>query len=142
MSSAYDIASYVAVTLAKGTLGSTVMVNIRPDQPDNLIAVFEYGGRPSDSGMGNPDSDALENVNVQIVVRNKDASVAHSTAYSIYKSLDGLGGVTINSTEYLFMRALQPPFLLSRDSSGAQPVGAGNRAAFAFNLEIEKRRTT
>ena len=141
MSTALDIATYVAVTLAKGTLGSTVMVNIRPDQPDNLISVTEYPGEMSDSGMGNPDSTALDNARVQVLVRNKDASVAHSTAVSIYESIDGIGHVTINGVEYTFIRALQPPFLIGRDQSGAQPVGAGNRVMFGFNLRVQKRRS-
>ena len=133
MSAAHDIATYIAGTLDKGTLGTDVFVNDMPDLPANQIVVYEYGGRQAELGMGNPNPDALEYVSCQVAVRNKRADTAQATAYSIYNSIDGKGGLTINGVSYLFLRALQPPFPLERDKS--------SRVTFVFNLEIQKRRS-
>lgn len=133
MSAAYDIASYIATTLAKGTLGTTIFVNGVQDTPDDQIVVYEYGGAPSDLGMGSANADALENVNVQVYVRDNDSSAAYGVIYAIYKALDGLCDVTINSVAYLFMRALQPPFIFQRDSR--------ERTAYVFNMRVQKRRS-
>jgi hypothetical protein len=128
VSCAYDIASYIASTLGYGTLGTSIFVNAEYDQPDEQIVVYEYGGKPSDMAMGLPDPSPLENVSIQIMVRKNSAQNAQETAYAIYKALDGNGDVTINSVEYLFLKALQPPFLLEA-------------CTFVFNMEVQKRRS-
>ena len=134
MSCAYDLAYYVANTLSKGTLGVNVYCNLLFEDPDNQIAIAEYGGRPADMAMGGTaDPDALEYPSVQVCVRNLNAQTAYETAYSIYKSLDGLGSVTINGNTYDYMKALQPPFIEDRDTSG--------RATVRFNLWVTRRRS-
>jgi hypothetical protein len=132
MSCAYDLAYYIANTLGKGSLANTVFCNWLPDEPTNCIAVYEYGGSQSDAGMGVPDAAPLENVTVQVVVRNANAVTAQATAYDVYKSLDGLGDVTINGVDYRWMRAAQPPFLLSREDK---------EVMFTFNMEVQKGRS-
>ena len=131
-SPAYDVASYIASTLAKGTLGTDLFVNDLPSSPDNAIAVFEYGGSGSAKGMGS-DAHPLENSAVQIVVRNCDASQAQATAYAIFTAFDQLVTVTINSNAYSSLEPMQPPFLLERDASA--------RVIFAFNMETQRVRT-
>jgi hypothetical protein len=131
MSAAYDFASYLA-TLGYGTVGTSIRVNFIADSPDNQISVYEYGGAQSGLGHGNPDADALEQVFLQVRVRNLSAATAQSTAYAIYKAIDGKGGVTVGAVEYLYFKALQAPYLLERDET---------TVTFIFNVEIQKRRS-
>ena len=133
MSAAFDLATYIADTLSQGTVGTDIRVNDMTELPAAQIVVYEYGGRYADLGMGNPDVDALENPNCQVAVRNKRPDTAQATAYLIYNSLDGKGSLTINGVAYLFLRAMQPPFLLERDKA--------SRVTFAFNVEVQKRRS-
>ncbi len=134
MSANYDLANYISSVLNKGTYGTDVFSNVLFETPDNQIAVHEYGGKPSDMAMGGTaDPDALEHPSVRVDVRNLRADNASSIAYSIFKSLDGLGGVTINGTLYDYIRALQPPFILERDSKG--------RVTVACNYWVTKRRS-
>lgn len=131
MSAAYDVAAYLA-TLGYGTVGTSIRVNFVADSPDNQVSVYEYGGAQSGLGHGNPDADALEQVFLQIRVRNLSASTAQSTAYAIYKALDGKGDVTVGTVVYLYFKALQPPYLLERDDT---------TVTFVFNVELQKRRS-
>jgi hypothetical protein len=129
---AYDVAFYIAGTLAQGVLATNVFVNDLPSSPDNVIAVFEYGGSGSGKGMGS-DAHPLENSALQIVVRNCDASQAQAIAYAIFTAFDQLVTVTINSNAYTSFEPMQPPFLLERDANA--------RVVFAFNLEDQRVRT-
>ena len=104
MSAAFDLATYIADTLSQGTVGTDIRVNDMTELPAAQIVVYEYGGRYADLGMGNPDSDALENPNCQVAVRNKRPDTAQATAYLIYNSLDGKGSLTINGVAYLLDR--------------------------------------
>lgn len=129
---AYDIAKYICDTLSLGTFGTTVFCNTMPASPDNLISTYEYGGAPSSMPMGSVPASAIEHPSVQVEVRNTSSRTARSTAYTIYKALDGLGDVTLQGVTYMHMFALQPPFPLE--------VDANNRTIFAFNLWISKGR--
>jgi len=132
-SSAYDLAYYIRNTIGKGTvLGTDVMVNYMPDSPDNCIAVYQYGGDPSNRGMG-ADTGALENYALQVGVRNTNPETAESTCYDIYTALDEMSAnIEINSTTYTWFHPLQPPFLLERDSL--------SRTTYVFNLECQRVR--
>lgn len=132
-SPAYDLAYYIRNTIGKGTrLGTDVMVNFMPDSPDNVFAIFQYGGNESNRGMG-ADAGALENFALQIDVRNTNPQTAESDCYDIYKAIDGLAGnATINSVMYTWLHPMQPPFILERDSR--------QRVTFIFNLEVQRIR--
>ena len=142
-SAAYDLAYYVRNTLGKGTaLGTDIFVNYMPNADPgpvanpaiDCISVFQYGGGPSNRGMG-ADTGALENTRLQVDVRNHDPNQAESICRDIHESLDELGSnVTINSTVYTWFHPLQPPFLLERASDGKQTT-------FAFNLECQRVRS-
>lgn len=132
MSCPFDIATYIASTLAMGTLGTNVFVNSMPNSPDSAVTVYEYSGWPTTIGMGNPDTDVLENLSLQVATRHPESSTAHARAQTIYRGLDGRGDLTINGVTYLWLRAAQAPFLLKRDEN--------QRETFVFNLAVQRRR--
>jgi len=132
-SPAYDLAYYIRNTIGKGTaLGTDITVNYMPDSPAACFAVFQYGGMPSDRGMGS-DTGALENYACQVNVRNSNAQTAEADCYAIYKAFDQLVNVTINSSVYTWIHPLQPPFLLERDGQ--------QRVTFVFNCEVQRVRS-
>ena len=134
-SPAYDLAYYIRNVLGRGTaLGTDVFCNDLPNAPDNAISVFQYGGMPSNRGMGS-DTGALENASLQVAVRNANPETAESIARGIQESLDEIGtDITISgSATYTWLHPLQPAFLLERDQS--------KRVTFVFNLECQRVRS-
>jgi hypothetical protein len=64
-----------------GITGDTFLL-IMPDQPDNAVALFQYGGPPPDYSLPYDES------SIQILVRGKgDPRPIHQRAQSIYNAL-------------------------------------------------------
>lgn len=115
-----------------GTRGTDIFTNFIPDSPDNLIATFDVPGPPPPHSMGGTSvNPALEIHGIQINVRNVSAEQAQSKMYDIFKELDGTGGVTLNAREYLYIEAVQTPFLLDRDEK--------ERVTFTCNFLVTRR---
>jgi hypothetical protein len=131
-SPAYDICYYIRNVIGKGTaLGEDIMCNFMPAEGSNVIAVFAYGGSPSNRGMGH-DTGALENGNLQIGVRHADSEAAEQTARDIHRHFDELSSnVTINGNVYTWLHPLQPPLLLERTA---------HAVTFSFNVEVQMVR--
>jgi hypothetical protein len=67
-----------------GIAGDTFLLTM-PDQPDNGVAIYRYGGPRSDTEM------AYDTINIQIVVRGKgDPRPVEQRAQNIYNSLQSL----------------------------------------------------
>ncbi len=110
-----------------GTLGTDIFLAYRPDEPDEVISIYDTGGYPAELEL--PDLRRT----VQILVRGKSYATTHSRIWQIYKLLDRPGErLILANGRKMIARAMQPPTLLDRD--------AVNRVLFVFNLTIITRR--
>ena len=105
-----------------GTLGADISLADRPDQPDDVITIYDTGGFPAELEL--PDLRRT----AQISVRGKSYQAAHSRIWQIYKLLDRPEErlITANGRK-MIARAMQPPTFIDRDAS--------NRVLFVFNLQ-------
>jgi hypothetical protein len=128
-----ELALYLQ-TQGLGTVGTTIFKGTLPDQPDACTAVFEYAGLPSEKTFSpTPGAAVEEKPRVQIVCRGikQDYQTPRTQADAIWKALDGLGNVTMSGTGYLWIEALQSPFLMRRDEN--------ERVYIAVNYQVMKR---
>jgi hypothetical protein len=110
------------------TWGTDVFLNGVPDQPNNLVALFDPGGLPpSDSYTSGNDRPK-----VQVRVRNANQASAEAKIWNIYRALHQLSGVTLAGDSYIVdATALQTPTWLGRDQN--------NRAEYVFNVQFTRR---
>lgn len=105
-----------------GTLGTDIFLGMRPDQPDDLVAIFDTGGFPAELEI--PDLCRT----VQVTVRGKSYATAHGRIWQVYHLLDRPDDrLVIANGRKMIARAMQPPTLLDRDAT--------NRVMFVFNLQ-------
>lgn len=122
-----DVGSYlISLGLAKG-MGVDVFLNTRPDQPDNLISIFDTGGYPAELSIPN-----LRRT-IQVMVRDMSYSAGRERIWALFKALDKPGNrvITMNGRK-THTRAMQPPVPIDRDAS--------NRVLFVFNVEVVTSR--
>lgn len=118
-----DIAQFLIANGQATAIGNDVFLDNRPDQPDNLISIFEYAGPPTTIGV-----EALDR-RVQILVRNKSYATARQKAWVIFNLLDNPERISqYTSNRWAVANALQTPFKLEVDTS--------NRTVFVFNLSV------
>lgn len=105
-----------------GTLGADIFLADRPDEPDDVIAIYDTGGFPAE-----PELPDLRRT-VQISVRGKSYAATYSRIWQIYRLLDRPAErlITANGRK-MIARAIQPPTFNKRD--------AANRITFVFNLQ-------
>lgn len=104
-----DIASYLE-TQAVGTVGTDIFKGILPEEPGDIISLWESG----EAG----DSLLHAGVDVQtitFVIRAETYSSARSKAESVKNMLHGISEVTPVSTRIILMKANGPPSLLGYD---------------------------
>ena len=109
----------------------SIFRNFLPAEPDSVITMIETGGLPPIHAMASsPGQAKVEQPGVQILVRHNVSDTARVNIDSVFKSVDGFRTRTINGVRYLWMTAVQSPFLFDRDES--------RREIFAFNLHVVK----
>jgi hypothetical protein len=117
-----DLAQFL---IASGiALDNEIFTDARPDEPDNVVCLFEYSGPPTTTGV-----EALDR-RVQVFVRNKSYTMAREKAWAIFNLLDQPENREIHVTteRWMICKALQTPFKLETDSLG--------RSVFVFNLAV------
>lgn len=99
-----------------------------PDQPDNVVVLYEYAGMPTRAG------DESSDRNVQITVRNVNPAQARQKIHQIFNLLDTplerIHDVTVS--RWAVMYARQTPFKLRVDEKG--------RHIYALNLGVTTHR--
>lgn len=124
-----DIASYLQAHGA-GTVGTNLFKGYMPDQPDDLVALFEYAGETMELTMS-PDP-TLERPGLQARVRSRTYQAGRAKIESVVTILHGLAEATLGGTRYLLIQANQSPEFLGLDAS--------NRNEFVVNFSILKER--
>lgn len=115
---------------ADGTIVTDVFLSFMPDDPDQVIAVFEVGGDTPDATEGTQ----YDLIQFQIIVRGpirqetSSYDTARAKAAQVFTSLHD---ATI--TGYVYIQALH---------GGVIPIGedANNRAEVSINFEALKER--
>lgn len=98
---------------------------------DALLALIEVPGLPPERVHTRRDA-VIEQPVIQVLARGlqHDYVEARTRAQTAWLALDGLANVTLNGTHYLWIQALQSPFLLRTDAMG--------RAVIIFNIRCAK----
>jgi hypothetical protein len=125
-----DIAGYLQ-TQGIGTVGKDLFKGYMPDQPDNMIALFEYAGSPMELTMGTGDP-TLERPGLQVRVRNKLYPVGRAKVEQVVDVLHGLTEQVLGGKRYLLIRANQSPESIGLDAS--------NRSELVVNFSVLKER--
>lgn len=107
-----------------GTVGADIFLGLMPDQPDNLVVLFEYAGSPPDLHWNG------EYPGLQVRVRNKSYAAARAKIGEIMTLLHGLHEMTLSGTRYLLIKARGSPEVLKREAS--------NRVELVLNFEVMK----
>jgi hypothetical protein len=108
--------------VAKG-VASVVYKDIAPDQPDILVALYEYeGSNPVAQIDGSSRS-------IQVMVRDVSAAAAKLKIKGIYNSLITEDGILdLTDTRWCTIYLKQPPFKMKVDES--------NRSYYVFNVAV------
>ena len=85
-------------TLLTG-ITSSIYIDILPDTPDDLIAIFSDGGMQPDYTFGNGNV-AMQKPTINIIVRSTIRSTVITYMASIKTALSGKVNQTLNSTLY------------------------------------------
>jgi len=124
-----DVANYLINNSLATSIGTDIFLDNKPDQPDNIVSIFEYAGS-STTGVS-----ALDR-RIQISVRNKSYSVARSKAWEIFNLLDKSEnkgeGIQLTQNRVSVINALQQPFKLETD--------VNERSVFICNYAIATTR--
>jgi len=101
---------------------------------DAVMAIIESAGMPP-FHVHNQQAASFERPTAQIVTRGEPYgyATARIRAQAAFDALDGLANVTLGSTYYLSIQALQSPFFLHIDQAG--------RPVIVFNVLIQKALT-
>lgn len=115
-----------------GTVGTSLYKGQMPATPNVCGAVLDAGGLRPEYVMGSTGTISTERPKLQIRFRGEpgDYATPRGRAETAYRALAAVANQTINSTRYLSITPVQPPFTLNRDQN--------NRFEVGFNVEIEK----
>jgi hypothetical protein len=123
-----EIVTYL--TTSPNLLGP-ITAGSMPATPDTMGAVYEYGGSQAMAGFSYPGIQH-ENPSVQVVFRGGpgDYLAPRQKAEAAYRALTQIQAKVLSGTKYLFVSAIQSPFLLTRDDN--------ERVLIACNYSITK----
>ncbi|OHD24748.1 MAG: hypothetical protein A2Y38_06010 [Spirochaetes bacterium GWB1_59_5] len=126
-----DLADYIS----SGGVATTTYRGWMPEKPDEAIQLVETGGMaPVPQMSGTTGVVVEERPSVQVVRRSPSYQRARVEMNVIFGLLQGLGGRTINGTDYKWVEAIQSPFVLGQDESG--------RTLMACNFRVFKALST
>lgn len=97
---------------------TSVFVGFLTDAPINQFAVAEYPGPPNVKTHGAMPGVALDEGNVQVMIRHTTAQTALTNAMTVVDALDGLNA-TINSVVYTCIELKGRPRILERYPDGS-----------------------
>lgn len=120
-----DIASYLQ---QQGI--TDIYKGYMPDQPDNVVVLFEYAGEAPELVMGGDNT--TERPGLQVRVRDKSYPAGRARIQAVVDALHGLSNVVLGNKRYLLIRANQSPASLGLDGN--------NRSEFVVNFSVIKER--
>ena len=127
-----EIGTYLAAN-GIGTVGTNLFKGFMPDLPDAVVVLYETGGlAPYRAMRSAPGQPVATRPRLQVVCRNTqyEYAVARAKAQAVYVLLEGFGDQTLSGTRYLWIAAVQEPFMMGRDVTG--------RVQVAQNFDVVK----
>jgi hypothetical protein len=112
-----------------GFTDENLMEGWLPDQPDAVVALFEYNGLVPIYTMGPQTLPQIGQPHLQVVVRDVTYTGARDTCEGVTRALEGITNEVVNTTFYQRVSRLQDPFFMHRDA-------VKNRVYFACNFEV------
>lgn len=116
-----------------GTLGTDIFLGTLPAEPDNCVALRDYGGLAPEHDLGT-DHLRYEFPRVQVLVRNTDYVTGHMKAFDIVGDFEAIQDSTLSGVRYRCVDSLQSPFCLKQDEN--------RRWVFACNYQVAKAIST
>lgn len=107
----------------------TIYLGSRPDEPDELIALYQYPGQGPDY-VQNSFNPNVEFVSIQVVVRAVDYQAADAKALAAWKVLAPVTNAVLSGTKYRKIKPNSSPFVMGKDSN--------DRVLIVFNSTVEK----
>jgi hypothetical protein len=98
---------------SEGQASENLFIQDMPNDPDNAIAVYQYGGMAPRQTMGNAAS--ARRPRVQVIVRNGYIDVAFADAQRVFDILHYIKHQTINGVFYRRVEAVADLFELGPD---------------------------
>lgn len=131
-----EVGDYLS-TGGLGTVGVDLFLGYMPETPDAVLALYETGGLgPVRAMRSSPGQPVAERPRLQVVARaaEHDYAAARLKVQQAYAKLEGAGDLTLGGVRYLWIGAVQSPFLMGRDSQG--------RVMVACNFDVVKEAST
>jgi len=101
----------------RGTRGSTIFIGRSPDDPANVVVIWEMMGQEPYNAMGpSGTTPYVKRPRFQVMVRNSSYAAAQTLADQVYSDLHWFKG-TIGSTDYMLIRALNQPYSVGEDEN-------------------------
>ena len=130
-STAKDIVSILGGQESLGLVSGTSLFYARmPSSPDDCVTVFDTPGAPPILTTQKNTSNYFY-PGVSIMVRNTKYAEAYNLMFSILEFLHGSSQITVGSTYYALIKAVNDPQLLHYDEN--------DRPVIFVNFEIQRR---
>jgi hypothetical protein len=100
-----------------------------PDQPDNVLVLYEYPGRPPEYSLSPSLTPFVRRPRIQVQCRAKSYRLARTNIEKVYNLMSGVANQFFGSTQYMSITPLDEPGLMTRDTN--------RRTILVFNSEIE-----
>ena len=107
---------------------TAVWTDDMPDEPDDLIVVYEYPGQESTWLRDSGDTPAIEQPRVQVAIRGTAYMALANRAEAVHATMLTAHDVTINGRRYGHIRHLQDGWMKSRDER--------NRRIWSMNYQV------
>lgn len=124
-----DVGAFLA-SHGHGTVGTNIFKGLMPDDPDTVIAVFEYSGGEPAQTLGLNTAVVYERYSLQVVSRDTDYVGARDAARAVFATLQTVANETVNGTRFIRIEPRQSPFMQGRDGK--------RRVLFACNYSVER----
>jgi len=124
-----DIGGYVASNTAL-TLGTDLFLSLLPDEPGNVVGLFENSGVQPISTMGSVNLPRIDRPELQFIVRNTSYAAGRTLADTLWQLITSISNATINGTLYHRIEAVTSPYIIERD--------ANQRSVLSCNFNVLK----
>lgn len=111
-----DFGAYIEANTAL-TLGTDLFLGLMPEEPSDVVALYENSGVPPISTLGSVNRPPITRPELQVLVRNGSYSTGRTLADDIWQLLTAVTNATINGNLYHRVEAISSPFVVERDSN-------------------------
>jgi hypothetical protein len=132
-----DLGIYVATNAVFSpslVLGTNLFLSVLPEQPANVVALYENSGPGPVFTMGSNHLPRIDRPELQFIVRNESYSTGRALSEVLYRLLTQITNQTIGGVLYQRIEAISNPGLIQRDET--------RRSVFSCNFYVMKGLST